>query len=243
MLIIPAIDLIEGKCVRLTEGAFESKKIYNDDPIEVAKIFKDMGAKRIHIIDLDGAKDGISKNREIIKKIKKNINIQIQTGGGIRTQSDVEELLDAGVDRLILGTILVENTPMVAEWREKYGPVFLAGIDVKNRNIQTKGWQKSENLNAIKFGKNIFNIGITGAIYTDISRDGKLIGPNIDDAKDFSNKTGLRIILSGGVSCKEDFETIKTLRWFGLSGTIVGKAYYENKINLKEIIEEYQENE
>ena len=241
MVIIPAIDLIEGKCVRLTEGDFQRKKVYSEDPIDVACQFKDMGAKRIHIVDLDGAKSGFSINRQIIKKIKKVTNLTVQTGGGIRTDEDVQDLIFEGIDYLVLGTILVEKLDMVKKWIEDFGEYFLASVDVKDNKIQSRGWLKDEGIDSIKFGKDLFQAGFKTAIFTDISKDGKLEGPNIEDAKKFSSNSGLHLILSGGISSEDDIISAKTLTYYGLTGVIIGKAIYEGKINLKEIIEKYQE--
>ena len=149
MNIIPAIDLINGKCVRLVEGDFNKKKEYNSNPLEVAHIFKDFGAKRIHIVDLDGAKTGLSINRKVIADIKKKTDLVIETGGGIRTDDDVKELIDHGIDYLILGTILVTDINKVKSWLEKFSDKFIAGIDAKNGKVQTKGWPQNEDIDAI----------------------------------------------------------------------------------------------
>lgn len=240
MLIMPAIDLINGKCVRLTEGDFNKKKEYTNDPLETAFKFKNIGAKRIHIVDLDGAKSGISKNREIIKKIKKETSLTVQTGGGIRTEKDVKELINAEIDYLILGTILVENINAVEQWLNNYGKKFIAGIDVKNNLIQTKGWTKDEAINAIEFGKKLLKIGFETVIYTDISKDGRLKGPNIEGTKNFIQETKLKVILSGGVSSINDLSNAEKLKNSGLIGAIIGKAYYEGKIDLKKAIKLFQ---
>ncbi|HNZ26027.1 MAG TPA: 1-(5-phosphoribosyl)-5-[(5-phosphoribosylamino)methylideneamino]imidazole-4-carboxamide isomerase [Spirochaetota bacterium] len=240
MLIIPAIDLIDGKCVRLTEGDYNQKKIYDNDPIKIARIFKNMGAKRLHVIDLDGAKTGSPINRNIVKAIKKETGLSIEFGGGIRTEEDIKSLLYEGIDKIILGTVLVNNPDLAFQWVNNYPDNFIAAVDVKNNSIQTQGWLKNEKIDSIEFGKNLFQNGFKIAIYTDISRDGRLAGPNIEATKMFSNKTGLHVILSGGVSSEEDIKSAKTLIYFGLIGIIVGKAYYENKLDLKEIIKKYQ---
>ena len=242
MLIIPAIDLINGKCVRLTEGDFNKKKEYFNNPLEAAFYFKNIGAKRIHIVDLEGAKTGISKNREIIKKIKKETNLIIQTGGGIRTENDVKELVNSGIDYLILGTILIENLKIVNQWIDTYGEKFMAGIDIKNNTIKTKGWTKDETIDPIQFGNKLKKIGFKSIVFTDISKDGKLQGPNIETTKNFALKTKLKVILSGGISNIKDIHDINNFTNLGIIGIIIGKAFYEGKINLKEAIELYQNN-
>lgn len=242
MLIIPAIDLLDGKCVRLTEGNFKEKSVYSNNPNEIAEIFKKSGAKKIHIIDLDGAKSGKSENREIIKNIKKKFDIKIETGGGIRTENDVGELLDVGIDSLILGTVLVENIDLVKKWIKVFGAdKFIAGIDVKDRKVRTKGWLDDKGLDAISFGKKIFDLGIDTTVYTDINKDGKLEGPNIDETNEFILQTGFKVILSGGISNIEDVAKTKNIIKNGLSGIIIGKAYYEGKIDLSQAINKYQD--
>jgi phosphoribosylformimino-5-aminoimidazole carboxamide ribotide isomerase len=241
MLIIPAIDLIDGKCVRLTEGNFSEKKTYDGNPLDIALQFKDAGAKRIHIVDLDGAKSGLSKNREIIIKIKKETGLIVETGGGIRSLSDIEELAGAGIDFLILGTILTEKLGEVESWILKYGKNLVAGIDAKNGMVQTRGWMKDEGLDAAIFGKKLKEIGFESAVFTDISKDGKLQGPNIDETKKFGELSGLNVILSGGVSSDENVKDAKKAIGDKLTGVIIGKAFYEGKIDLKDVIRKYQD--
>jgi phosphoribosylformimino-5-aminoimidazole carboxamide ribotide isomerase len=242
MLIIPAIDLLDGKCVRLTEGDFSEKKTYNLDPLAVASVFKKGGAKRIHIVDLDGAKSGKSKNRDIIKMIKKELGVEIETGGGIRTKEDVKDLVDAGIDYLILGTILAENLTLVKEWFKDFSTDrFIAGIDVKDNIVKTKGWLEGSGRHSHSFGMDIKTAGFKTAVYTDISKDGKLSGPNIDSTKNFIDATGLNVILSGGISDIADIEeSVKEIK-SGLSGIIIGKAYYEGRVDIIDAINKFQD--
>lgn len=243
MQIIPAIDLIDGKCVRLIEGDFNKVTEYQIDPIDQAMVFKEMGATRIHLVDLDGARNGSgkSKNRRIIKEIKKKTRLTVQTGGGIRNEEDIKDLIYSGIDHLIIGTALVEKLTMLERLMADYGEYLLAGIDVKNNSVKIKGWESGDNLNPIELGKKIFQLGFKTAIYTDICMDGKLAGPNIEATKNFSAATGLRTILSGGVSTIDDIEKGCTLRPYGLVGIIVGKAYYEGKIDLKKAIHDFKD--
>lgn len=241
MDIIPAIDMINGQCVRLTEGDFDQIKEYSSDPIEQALIFKEAGAKRIHLVDLDGAKTGNSKNRNIIKEIKKRTNLKIQTGGGIRTEEDIKDLIHSGIDHIILGTMLTEKLKLIESMMKDYGSYFIAGIDVKDNLVKTKGWISDNGINPIELGKKLFQIGFKIAVYTDISKDGKLQGPNLDATKNFASSTGLRTILSGGVSTINDIEEAVTLRFYGLQGIIIGKAYYEGRIDLKEVISKFKD--
>lgn len=240
MFIIPAIDLIDGKCVRLTEGDFNRKTEYSNDPVKQARIFKDLGAKSIHIIDLDGASSGKSKNRAIIKQIKKETKLTVQTGGGIRTEDDILDLIHAGIDKIILGTMLVEKFDVIEKIAMEYKSHLLAGIDVKDGTVKTKGWKEGEGIDPIELGKKVFQAGISTAVYTDISRDGKLTGPNIEATKDFATKTGLHVIISGGISNENDILEASTLQYYGILGIIVGKAYYEGKVDLKKIFKKHK---
>lgn len=241
MQIIPAIDFIDGKCVRLVQGDFDQMTVYNEDPLKQAQIFKDAGVSRIHLVDLDGARgniDGSRKNREMICKIKKEIGLEIETGGGIRCEDDMKELISFGVDYLILGTILVEQFPMIEKLFPVYGKHFIAGIDVRNNVVKTRGWKEGEGVNPIDLGKKLYQLGFKTAVYTDISVDGKLTGPNIEATKNFCNNTKLQAILSGGVSCIDDIRNAKAVAADEFEGVIVGKAYYEGRIDLKQAVAE-----
>jgi phosphoribosylformimino-5-aminoimidazole carboxamide ribotide isomerase len=241
VLIIPAIDLIDGKCVRLTQGDFNQKKVYGDDPLGIALFFKNTGAKRIHIIDLDGAKTGKSKNRDIIKKIKKETGLIIETGGGIRTEHDVEELIYGGIDYLILGSILIHDIKSVEKWINKFGRAFIAGIDARGGKVQSRGWMNDEGLDAVEFGRKMAGSGFDTAVYTDISRDGNLQGINLKQTIEFAKGSGMKVILSGGVTSADDILKASSALDKGIIGVIIGKAFYEGKIDLNQIIKEYQD--
>ncbi|MCG8571906.1 MAG: 1-(5-phosphoribosyl)-5-[(5-phosphoribosylamino)methylideneamino]imidazole-4-carboxamide isomerase [Spirochaetes bacterium] len=238
MYIIPAIDLINGQCVRLIEGDFQKKSVYQQSPLEQAKIFEKMGTKRLHIVDLDGAKTGQSINRSIIKDIKQQTNLKIETGGGIRSDQDVEELISAGIDYVILGTLLVENFELTIKLAKKYPGQVIAGIDVKNNVIKVKGWLEGEALDPLEFGKKCYQNGISSAVFTDISRDGKLQGPNLDSTQKFA-QCGLNIILSGGVTTIDDIHKAQEVLVHQLEGVIIGKAYYEGKIDLEKTLQNF----
>ncbi len=240
MLVIPAIDLIDGKCVRLTEGDFEQKRVYDKNPLDTALLYKEFGAKRIHIIDLDGAKTGNSINRKVIKEIKIKTGLEVETGGGIRTENDIKELIDAGIDYLIFGTLLVENYPLVEMSVKKYGNRFIAGVDVRENKLQTRGWLEGDETDIFSLGNRLKEIGIKTSIFTDISKDGKLKGPNTDDTIGFADKTGLNVIVSGGVKDIGDIEFIYSKKHRLIEGVIVGKAYYEGRIDLENAIKLYQ---
>ena len=232
MEIIPAIDLIDGKCVRLVQGDYNQKTIYNDDALAVAKDFISSGAKLIHVVDLDGAKAGKITNIEVIKKLVSN-NIPIEVGGGIRSFNDIDLLLNIGVKRVILGSIAVQNQEFLKEAITKYGSEkIVLGLDCKNGFVSIKGWLEDSKLTDIEM-LNIFkSFGGLNVIYTDISKDGMMSGVSIDNIiKLIPSK--LNIIASGGVSSIEEVIKCKNA---GCSGAIIGKAYYTGKIDIKEAI-------
>lgn len=233
MIIFPAIDLKDGKCVRLTQGRFDESIIYSSNPVEVAKSFENDGAKYLHIIDLNGAESNDNKNLDTIKEIIKNISIPIQVGGGIRSVEKATKILDAGVSRIIIGTSAIEDFDMLKVLVEKYSEKVIVSIDANHQKVATRGWSTQTEVNAIDLSKKLEKIGIKTIVYTDISKDGMMQGPNFLDYLELSKKTNLNIIASGGVSSLND---VLKLNEIGLYGAIIGKAIYESKINLKEVI-------
>ena len=232
MDIIPAIDLIDGKCVRLMQGDYNKKTIYNDDALEVAKDFIKSGAKLIHIVDLDGAKAGKIVNINVIKRLVEN-NIPIEVGGGIRNDETINELLSIGVKRVILGSVAVQNQEFLREAIKKYGPdKIVLGLDCKNGYVSIKGWLEDSKLTDIEMLKTFKSFGGLNVIYTDISKDGMMNGISLNEIKKLI-PYNLNIIASGGVSSIEDVVTCKNI---GCSGAIIGKAYYIGKINISEAI-------
>ena len=234
MIIFPAIDLKDGKAVRLTKGLMDSAKIYSDEPWELAKRFEEMGAKWLHIVDLNGAFAGEPKNIAQIEKIRKNTNLKIQLGGGIRDEDTIKKYLDLGIDRVILGSIAARNPKKVVELADKY-PIAV-GIDAKNGYVAVDGWGKSEGIKADELAKIYENSKIDCIIATDISRDGMLSGLNIDFILGIQNSSKKPVIASGGVASEEDLKKVKEN---GIYGVIIGKAYYEGKIDLQKVLKEY----
>lgn len=229
MLIIPAIDIIEGTCVRLKKGDYSTKKTYSKNPLKVAKNFEDKGAEMLHIVDLDGAKTGSMKNVETILKIRRNVRIPIQVGGGIRNMFDARKYLNNGIDRIILGTKAVENKTLLKNLIKEFGSKrIIVSIDVLNGKIRTKGWRGKTGINYLDFAKELKKTGITEIICTDISRDGTLTSPNLIPLKKLK-ELGFNIIAAGGIS---DTKSIEELRKINISGAIIGKALYENKIRI-----------
>ena len=234
MIIFPAIDLKDGKAVRLTKGIMESAKVYSDEPWELAKKFEEMGAKWLHIVDLNGAFAGEPKNIAQIEKIRKNTNLKIQLGGGIRDEDSIKRYLDLGINRVILGSIAAREPKKVIDLADKY-PIAI-GIDAKGGYVAVDGWGKNEGIKAVDLAKIYENSKIECIIATDISRDGTLSGLNINFILDIQNASKKRVIASGGVASEED---IKKVKENGIYGVIIGKAFYEGKIDLKKILKEY----
>lgn len=233
MIIYPAIDLKDQSCVRLTQGAYEKMTVYEKDPVKVAKRWETMGAEILHLVDLDGAKNGNRVNQPVVKEILKNINIPIQLGGGIRDTEGVKTLLDLGVSQVIIGTVALENPAWIKEMIEKYGDRIIVSIDAINGLIATHGWQVVTEVKAIDFVKQLKSYGLSRIVYTDIEKDGMLIGPNFQMYEELAEKVDIEVIASGGVTTLED---IKRLKAMNLYGAIVGKALYDGKLDLEEVL-------
>ncbi len=228
--IIPAIDILEGKCVRLEKGDYKKVKIYSENPIDIAKKLEQQNFKRIHIIDLDGAKFGAPKNIKIIKSIASQISIPVQVGGGIRSLDIIKEFLDSKIDRVILGTIAFENLSILKSALELFQEKIAVAIDAKNNVILTKGWLNITKLDAISSAKKLVEMGVKRFIYTDVLRDGMMKGPNFNAILRFAKSVDAKIIASGGVSSQADIQKLSNLHK-NIDGCIVGKAFYEGKIS------------
>ncbi|MFA6350252.1 MAG: 1-(5-phosphoribosyl)-5-[(5-phosphoribosylamino)methylideneamino]imidazole-4-carboxamide isomerase [Candidatus Omnitrophota bacterium] len=237
MLIIPAIDIIDGCVVRLFQGKFNQKTSYSKDPIKTAKHWARQGARLIHVVDLDGAISGKAKNISLIKKMAAQLDVPIEVGGGIRSISVIEELLDSKIMRVILGTKAIEDPEFLKKAFLKFKNRVIFSADVNAGKLAIKGWQVSyKHTDLGAFLKNIKKIGMKELIFTDTAKDGTLKGPNIKDLKNILKQTGLKIISSGGISSLEDIYKLKMLEIDGLSGVIIGKALYEGKFSLKEAL-------
>jgi phosphoribosylformimino-5-aminoimidazole carboxamide ribotide isomerase len=235
MTIFPAIDLKDGQAVRLTKGLMNTAKIYSSEPWELAKRFEDMGAEWLHIVDLNGAFAGEPKNIDQIEKIRKNTNLKIQLGGGIRDEETIKRYLDLGINRLILGSIAAREPEKVIELAKKY-PIAV-GIDAKDGYVAVDGWGKSEGIKATELAKKFKDSNIECIIATDISKDGTLSGLNIDFILDMMRASGKDLIASGGVASEEDIKKVKENNIYGV---IVGKAFYEGRIDLEKVLKTYQ---
>lgn len=234
MVIIPAIDIIDGKCVRLTEGDYSQKKVYNENPLEVALQFEDAGLKRLHLVDLDGAKAGAVKNWKVLEQLTSKTSLIIDFGGGIKKEEDLTVVFNSGAAYATIGSLAVKQENVFIEWLKKYGAdKFLLGADVKDEKIAVSGWLETTDVWIYDFIEKYIRLGIQQLFCTDVSKDGKLEGPSLDLYKQVLQKfPSLHFIASGGVSSMSDLEV---LREAGCSGAIVGKAIYENRISLKEL--------
>lgn len=235
MRIIPAIDIINGKCVRLTKGDFATQKTYSEHPLEVAKLFEGSGIKHLHLVDLDGARSNQIVNHKVLYEIASKTNLKIDFGGGLKTVKDLKIAFENGAQQVTGGSIAVSHPEVFESWLNEFGAdKILLGADVQHRNIAIHGWQKSSNLEVIDFIKDYKQKGIKKVICTDISKDGMLQGPSFNLYAEILTKTTIQLIASGGVSRLSDLIKLKEL---GCEGVILGKAIYEGKIKLKELYE------
>ena len=234
MLIYPAIDIFEGKAVRLYKGDYAQMTVYSDNPPEIAKDFAEKGASCIHLVDLEGAKSGATPNLETICEIKRLSGLFCEVGGGVRSMDVVKRYLDAGIDRVILGTAAVTDDAFLREAVGKYGERIAVGIDIKDGFVAIKGWTEKSELDAFEFCRKMQSLGVKTLICTDISRDGAMQGANHALYRELSERFDMQIIASGGVSSMED---VKALGAMNIHGAIIGKAYYTGAIDLEEAIE------
>ena len=233
MRIIPAIDIIEGNCVRLTKGDYSTKKIYNENPLEVAKEFEDNGIQYLHLVDLDGAKAKKIINHKTLELIASQTNLKIDFGGGLKSNDDLRIAFESGANQVTGGSIAVKDPELFQEWLDTYGgKKIILGADCLDRKIATSGWVQSSELDVLLFIKAHENKGVQSVICTDISTDGMLTGPSLELYKELISKTNMKLIASGGVSCTQDLLDLKAI---GCEGAIVGKAIYEGKVTLKEL--------
>ncbi len=233
MRIIPAIDIIDGKCVRLSKGDYDTKKIYNENPVEVAKEFEDFGIQYLHLVDLDGAKAKKIINQKVIENIAKNTNLIIDFGGGIRSEEDLQKAFDSGAKKVTLGSIAVVNPESCLAWLEKFGAEkLILGADCLDRKIKTSGWLENSETDVVDFIKEYQKKGFKEVVCTDISKDGMLQGPSTALYQEIIENSTIELIASGGISNIEDVQKMKEI---GCAGTIIGKAIYEGRISLEDL--------
>ncbi|UFH32536.1 1-(5-phosphoribosyl)-5-[(5-phosphoribosylamino)methylideneamino]imidazole-4-carboxamide isomerase [Chryseobacterium sp. C-71] len=233
MKIIPAIDIIDGKCVRLSKGDYNTKKIYNENPLEVAKEFEDSGIQFLHLVDLDGAKSKHIVNQKVLETIAKETSLHIDFGGGLKTEDDIEIAFNSGASKITIGSIAVQNPEFCFQLIEKYGSEkIILGADCENQKIKTSGWLEESDKNVIDFILDYQKKNIQNVICTDISKDGMLEGTSTKLYQEILDKTTIQLVASGGISCIEDVYLMKEI---GCAGTIIGKAIYEGKISLNQL--------
>lgn len=239
MQLYPAIDIKDGKCVRLTQGLFDNVKVYSHTPAHMARLWQDQGAAFLHLVDLDGALAGKSVNEETIKQIVEAVSIPVQIGGGIRSRESIKYMLDLGIHRIIMGTKAVQHPSFIKEMVETFGSDrIVVGVDAKDGMVAVEGWEKLSALHALDLCLQMKTYGVQHIVYTDITKDGMLSGPNVADTKKLTEETGMDIIASGGVSSMED---LTQLYQAGIQGAIIGKALYEKRIDLKEAVLRFEE--
>ena len=236
MLILPAIDLRGGNCVRLVKGDFKQETIYSEHPEEIALRWEEGGAEFLHVVDLDGALAGEPQNMDAIKRILQAVSMPVEVGGGIRSMESIDRLLSIGVSRVILGSVAVHKEELVQEACSAYGNRIVVGIDAKKGIVATDGWEKSGDISAVELAKKLGTFGLETIIYTDISRDGTLSGVNVTETAHLARASGIKVIASGGVKSISDIEELKKRECDGIIGVIVGKSIYEGTLSLTEAI-------
>lgn len=238
MQLYPAIDMKDGKCVRLKQGEFDDVTVYSDEPYKIAEYFEKSGASFIHLVDLDGALEGRAVNEETIKKVVNSVSIPCELGGGIRSLEDIERTLSYGIYRVIIGTKAVKEPEFVKAAIERFGAEHIVvGVDAKNGMVATHGWEQVSDTTALSLCLKMKEFGVQTIVYTDISKDGMLQGPNVEMTRELTEKTGLNIIASGGVSCMEDLENLANA---GIKGSIIGKAIYEKRVDIEEACKKFE---
>jgi phosphoribosylformimino-5-aminoimidazole carboxamide ribotide isomerase len=236
--IYPAIDMRAGKCVRLLQGDYEKETVYGDSPFDMAKSFADAGAQWIHMVDLDGAKDGKRVNDSFVIKAAQELDAKVQIGGGIRTEEDIAHYLGNGISRVIIGSIAVSDPEFAEEMIRKYGEKIAVGLDAKDGYVATHGWLNTSGVKAVELGKRFADAGAETFIFTDIATDGMLSGPNAEAVRELAAATGKSVIASGGVSSLADLAALKEYGAEGVSGAIVGKAIYEGRFTVEQALKE-----
>lgn len=236
MIIFPAIDLKEGKCVRLEQGLMEKDTVYSDNPAAMARHWQDEGGEFLHLVDLDGAFAGVPKNKAAIEAIVAAVDIPTELGGGIRDLETIEAYLKLGIDRVILGTVAKENPALVAEACRSFPGQIVVGIDAKNGQVAVRGWAEVTEKKATELAREMEGFGVTAIIYTDIARDGMMQGPNLAATRALAEAISIPVIASGGVSCLDDIRNLLEIEPYGVAGVITGKAIYSGSLDLREAV-------
>lgn len=242
MIIIPAIDLRGGRCVRLTQGRAADETVYSENPVTVARRWYDAGAEILHIVNLDGALGtGDRDNLKALERILYEVNIPIQFGGGVRTFDDVRRLDELGATRIVLGTTALENPVLLEHIVGEFGSTVVVGIDARDGKVAVRGWEKVSSIDAVELAKRVADLGVERVVYTDIERDGMLTGVNLDATREIAETSGLKVTASGGVSSLDDIYALKDLEEFGVDSVIIGKALYEGTFTLEDALDAAEE--
>lgn len=237
MLIIPAIDLKDGRCVRLTQGRKSDVKVYDEDPVEIAKNFEADGARMLHVVDLDGAFEGVvSRNRKTVRRIIRSVEIPVQFGGGLRSVHDVQQMIEFGAAQVVIGTLAAESPETLEKFVQLFGFRIAVGIDARDGYVVTRGWEKQELLSSVDLARRVADTGVDRIVYTDVSRDGTLQGVNLEQTCAIARESGLRVTASGGVSSLADIDLLKAAANCGVDSVIIGKALYEGRFTLQDAL-------
>ena len=237
MIIIPAIDLKDGACVRLTQGDFRHVTVYSDHPVEMARFWKEKGARRIHVVDLDGALAGSPRNREVIRRIVEEVTVPIQVGGGIRDMNTIDTYINMGVHWVILGTVALKDRAFVRDACKSYRGKIILAIDVSDGRVAVRGWTETTSESAVEIARSYEGYGLNAIVYTDIKRDGTETGINIEATKNLAESLDIPVIASGGVSGIHDIERLTEIEHLGVAGVIIGKALYTGALSLEDAIQ------
>jgi phosphoribosylformimino-5-aminoimidazole carboxamide ribotide isomerase len=237
MLIIPAIDLRDGRCVRLTQGRRQEAKVYDGDPVEIAQKFEAAGARMLHVIDLDGAfADRNARSRKVVRRIIRSVEIPVQFGGGLRSVTDVQQMIEYGAAQVVIGTLAAESPETLEKFVQLFGFRICVGIDARKGVVLTHGWEREVKLGAAELARRVADAGVDRVVYTDVSRDGTLGGVNLEQTCEIARASGLRVTASGGVSSLGDITRLKSIKGCGVDSCIVGKALYEGRFTLQEAL-------
>ncbi len=237
MMLYPAIDLKDGQCVRLKRGLMEEATVYNDSPEAQAKAFADAGCPWLHVVDLNGAFDGKSTNELAVRAIRKSVTMQMQLGGGIRSMEAIEAWLDAGVNRVILGTVALRNPQLVKDAAKQFAGKIAVGIDAKSGMVAVEGWAEVSDMRAVELARQFEDAGVAAIIYTDIARDGMMGGPNLEETAALAQAVSIPVIVSGGIASLDDIRAVKARASSGISGVIVGRALYEGAFSARDALQ------
>lgn len=237
MLIIPAIDLKDGRCVRLTQGRKADVKVYDGDPVEIAKRFEADGARMLHVVDLDGAfEGGVSRNRKTVRRIIRALEIPVQFGGGLRSVHDVQQMIEFGAAQVVIGTLAAESPETLEKFVQLFGFRIAVGIDARDGYVVTRGWEKQERIRSIDLARRVADAGVDRIVYTDVSRDGTLQGVNLEQTCAIARESALAVTASGGVSSLVDIDHLKGAQECGVDSVIIGKALYEGRFTLQDAL-------